>query len=358
MRDLDDFKDLLLGEAAFLDGAIAGLAASTLSDEDPIHGFFRAVRRTTQVSLGHDLNVVVAPAIIVLSDNARLEACKLNSEAKKITDIDLKSPDQWQGKILFCAPHGSGGWAFPIEGDVDAGLQFLEESEFGKHPVVVVYPEKRMLSCYPEGAIAGSQPIRLPLPSVSKPVTIANIFHVLEEARQNSLMIPASALDLWKDGKTYTPRDQAERRVQSLVQAWLAAHFQPILVEVEQNTRIGRIDIIFINPNAVALGQRHPAVLELKVIRSKSQNGTGYSKRSNEIALAKGLRQAKTYRKVKDAKLGVLACFDMRETKDDIMAGPFCVAARERYFKDDADLDVRLFPLYGNTEDAHEEMAA
>lgn len=359
MGELENFGDFLLGDQSFLKGAAAGLAASALADEDPIQGFFEAVRRNTQDSLGAEVEVVGEPAIIVLSDDARTEVRKLSTSAKRLWDIDMKSPDEWQGKILFCASHGSGGWLFPIVGTVDDGLQSLDDGGFGGHPVVVVYPEKRMLKCYPEGIGSGAPPMKLPLPAASLPVTIENIFTVLEEARVKSLMIPASALDLWNEPATYTPSDQAERRVQLIAHAWLSAYFRPTLIEIEQNTSVGRIDLIFVEAGAVALAERHPAVLELKVLRSKTQNGKPYSRRYNELGVVKGIRQAKAYRRMKNARLGVLACFDMRQVKEDLLsADGVCLKARQRYFGDDADLALRFFAVYGDPEDAHEEMAA
>jgi hypothetical protein len=77
--------------------------------------------------------------------------------------------------------------------------------------------------------------------------------------------------------------------------------------------------------------------------------------RSNVAAIVSGMRQAKAYRVKKDAALGVLACFDLRKTKADLLTYAAAVKAQTRYF--DPQMSMTMLPLYGLPEDAQEEVA-
>src|SRR5690606_13597279 len=118
----------------------------------------------------------------------------------------------------------------------------------------------------------------------------------------------------------------------------------------------GRIDICLTDPNAVAPAERHPAVVELKALRSRSSSGEAISERQNLAAVAGGMRQAKSYRVTKKAIVGVLACFDLRQTKTDLLGNETVKKALVRYYDDR--MAVTLLPIYGLPEDAQEEVAA
>lgn len=121
-------------------------------------------------------------------------------------------------------------------------------------------------------------------------------------------------------------------------------------------TTVGRIDICLTDTQATDPAKRHPAVIELKALRSKSSRGRVVTERTNLAAVAGGFRQAKAYRKKKCAIFGLLACFDLRKKKTDLLSNGTVQAARARYA--DAQMDVILLPIYGLPEDAQEEMAA
>ncbi|WP_421950105.1 hypothetical protein [Pelagibacterium sp.] len=349
----------LIAEAAYREGGVAGLSAST-TEENPTLRFFDNLRRAALESMDRAEGAGASPTVFVLSErSARQDARSVNAAASRIVDINLRNPSDWEGKLIFTAPHGTSGWSIVLpEGSVDSAIDLLESAGFGHLPIAIIYPEQRALSCYHEGGISEVAPINLHLPAQSRTVTIKDIFDVLEDIRRNSLLTPqVGPPGFWADGPGYEPGAEAERHIQWVVAAQLKSNFRPLLVDTEQIIPLGRIDIVITNPSPTNESPLYPAVIELKALKSKSNGGAAFSETKNVRAVLKGMRQAKSYREVKQAKYSVLGCFDMRKDKNDILNLGLCVMARQRYFQDDR-VDAFVFPLYGSSEDAQEEFAA
>jgi len=358
MAEFDDFAAQLLSDPAYMQGAAAGLAASN-ADDDPALSFFDNVRRTALESLDQAPANGEAPTVIVLSENPRTDAKSVNGAiVSRLVDINLKKPEAWQGLLVFCAAHGTAGWSLPLpNGSIEDALDLLENHGFGNVPVAIFYPNRRTLSCFQEGSISSDKPIRLNLPAANRQVTIQDIFVVLEDVRRNSLLTPMiGPPHFWTKGDDYVPGEEAERQIQWIVAAQLRSNFRPMIIDTEQVTVVGRIDVVITDPNAQGVCPRHPAIIELKALRSKTHNSKAVANSVNVRATLKGLRQAKAYRHEKAAKFAVLACFDMRENKDDILNTPLCVLARQKYFTD-GDIAAYTFPVYGDPAHAQEEMA-
>jgi hypothetical protein len=357
MPDLD--IEQLVADLSFREGAAAGIAASPLEDNLALR-FFDNLRRVALESMDRAAAAGAAPTVFVLSDRtARLDARAVDGAASRITDINLRTPTDWEGKLIFTAPHGTGGWAIPLPGgSVDAALDLLEEKGFGHLPIAIVYPQTRALSCYEEGGMSEAPPMNLDLPVHSKPVTIKDIFDVLEDVRRNSLLTPQiGPPGFWADAAGYEPGAEAERQIQWIVAAQLRSNFRPLMIDTEQITPLGRIDIVMTDPAPADGNPLHPAIIELKALKSKSHGGAAFAESKNVKAILKGMRQAKSYREVKDAQYSVLGCYDMRNNKTDILSVQLCVMARARYFQDDR-VDAFVFPVYGTSDDAQEEFAA
>ncbi|HEV2598452.1 hypothetical protein [Sphingopyxis sp.] len=356
--DEDDFAAAILAEDAFREGGAAGLAV-TSGDEDPTLRFFDNLRRTALASFDLGAGDGLVPSVFVLSNRtARTDARTLDSSATRLADINLRSPDEWQGKLVFTAAHGTGGWAIPLpDNSADAAIDLLEANGFGELPIAVIYPEARTLSCYQEGGTSEKAPIQLVLPSQIRPVTINDIFEVLEHVRRNGLLTPqVGPPGFWANPATYEPGPEAERTIQWIVAMQLSSSFRPIQVEPEQQVALGRIDLVMTNPKPTAEVPLHPAVIELKALKSRSNGGAPFAASKNIRAVVKGMRQAKSYREEKEARYSVLGCFDLRQNKDDILAADLCILARNRYFTDDR-VEAFVLPLYANTGDAQEAAA-
>jgi hypothetical protein len=347
-----------LTEDAFREGGAAGLAAAS-GDEDPTLRFFDNLRRAALASLDFEGTLGEKPTVFVLSERTpRLDATRLNPAAKRLMDINLRSPEEWEGMLVFTAPHGTGGWAVPLPNNsADEAIDLLEHYGFGHLPIAVIYPRRRALSCYRTGGASGNAPMQLDLPAQTRQVTIDEIFAVLEDVRHNSLLTPQiGPPGFWANPAEYEPGAEAERTIQWIVAAQLRSNFRPILVDTEQEISLGRIDVLMTNPRPTTELPQHPAIIELKALKSKSNGGATFSHSKNVKAVVKGMRQAKSYREEKKARYSVLGCFDLRRDKSDIMTVKVCVMARDRYFTDDR-VKAFVFPVYGTTEDAQEASA-
>lgn len=353
-----EFDEEVLGDAAYREGGAVGLAAASV-DGVPALRFFDNLRRAALESFDRSASVGATPTVFVLSEQrARIDARKVDPAAARLTDINLRQPGEWEGRLVFTAPHGTGGWATPLPcGSADAAIDLLEQHGFGHLPVAIIYPQTRALSCYQEGGVSEKAPIRLDLPARSRPVTIADIFEVLEDVRRNSLLTPQiGPPGFWSKPEVYQPGPEAERQIQWVVAAQLRSSFRPMIVDTEQVVPEGRIDIVVTNPAPTPDNPLHPAVVELKALKSKSHTGAAFADTKNVKAVIKGLRQAKSYREAKQARFSVLGCFDMRQDKTDIMGVNVCVLARNRYLTDDR-VRAFVFPLFGTTDDAQEATA-
>ncbi len=354
----EELLSQLTEAAIFRDGGAAGLAAGS-GDEDPILRFFDSVRNATLSAMDRHPGMATLPTIFVYSaSSARTDARRVNTSATRLIDLDLRSPAEWQGRLIFTAPHGYGGWAVDLpSGSVDEAFALLEQQGFEQTPVAVIYPDQRLLRCYQDGGVSERVPISLALPITARVVSIEDIMAVLEDVRHSSLLTPQiGPPGFWANAATYEPGPEAERTIQWIVAAQMRSLFRPLLVDTEQEIPLGRIDVLFTNPRPTPGSPLHPALVELKALKSRSNGGAAFAPSKNIKAVIKGMRQAKSYREEKHATYSVLACFDLRQTKNDILAEPLCRAARQKYFTDDRVRDVVL-PVYASTEEAQEEVA-
>ena len=347
-----------VADAAFRAGAVEGLLLASEAPDDR-YEFFGALRTSvlSSLELGDPASPLPPPSLFIRALRPR-EAAEQFGPSSVVIDIDLRDPQQWQGKLVFAAQHGTGGWAVEMPGsDLGHAIKALIDGGLGEAPIATVYATKRVISCAVEGAAAGALTLKLSLPASSRTISIKDIDEVLEIVRQEGFITPAVCPpNLWTDPANYIPGTETERLLQWCVAQEMRAHFRPILAEREQVTAIGRIDICLTDPNATDPAQRHPAVVELKALRSKSSTGGSVSERTNLAAVAGGMRQAKSYRVKKNALLGVLACFDLRKSKTDLLSNVTVQKAQGRYY--DERMAVTLLPIYGLPEDAQDEIAA
>lgn len=344
-------------DSAFRSGATEGLLLVAEAPNDRLQ-FFESLRMSVLSSLEKPIAPAnpPPPTIFVRALRPREAASKFGA-ASIVTDIELRNPAQWAGKLVFTAQHGTGGWAVPMPGDdLNQAMEMLIEHGHGDDPIATLYADIRVISCAVGGAVADEQSMKLALPDAPRPITLGDIHDVLQLVRREGLMTPSVCPpNLWSDPASYLPSTETERLLQWCVAAEMRAHFRPVLAEREQITAVGRIDICLTNPHAKTAEARHPAVIELKALRSKSSTGTAVTERSNIAAIASGLRQAKAYRVTKKAILGVLACFDLRQKKTALLENDIVKKARGRYSDDR--MAVSLLPIYGQPEDAQEEVA-
>jgi hypothetical protein len=349
-----DDSDEFLGDVSYREGAAAGLSVSSL-DSDPTLQFFDCLRNTIVTSLDRALPASGSPpAVFVRSETARLDASRLGGAAR-IIDIDQKTVTEWAGQILIVAPNATSGWSIPLNGPVESAFDRLEAAGLGALPICIIYAPDRRVSCFRNGAQDDQNTIRFDLPVNSRQLTMQALIEVIDEHRRRSLLSPqVCPPDFWVNAQQHQPALAAERHIQWGVAVALRNSFRPITADLEQNIPTGRIDICMTNPQPAG-GPVHPAVIELKALRSKTSSGRSVSRHRNIMWMAEGYRQAKAYREDKHAALGLLACFDMRANQDDLMTENILQLANAKYF--DGNMAAHIFKIYGQTEAAQEEVA-
>lgn len=356
MPQHSEFSDNLVADDAFRVGSAEGLIAAP-DAPDARFEFFDAIRSSVLASFETGPELTPDVGLFVRALRPREAALKFGSPTV-VRDLDLRPASQWQGRLVFAAQHGTGGWSVPIlGGDLNQCITNLIDMGFGDEPAAVVYPHRKVISCSLDGLASTGASLKLTLPRYTRQLSLQDIKEVIGIIRSEGLLTPAVCPpNLWSDPANYVPSTETERLLQWCVASEMRAHFRPIIAEREQITAVGRIDICLTNPLEAQGAARYPAIVELKALRSRTSGGISVSERSNLASIIGGLRQAKAYRKKKEAGLGVLTCFDLRKDKTDLLAHETVVRARSRY--EDSSLSVLMMPLYGDPQDAQEELAA
>lgn len=296
-------------------------------------------------------------AVFVAATHPRAEKGKLGGLPDRLLGVDSKPPSDWAGRLVVIAGNATAGWSRKMSETVEDVFNRLESEGLGSAPVAIVSPSKRSMTLFPYGAESEEGVLRIALPAKTRSVTLKNLIEVIEEVRREGLMSPqVCPPGFWADQHAHAPGDQVERHIQWGVALALRSSFRPIQADIEDITSVGRIDISMLNPSPGLGDPVHPAIVELKALRSCSSNKTPVAPRANILATLSGHKQAAAYRNKRAAPIGLLACFDLRKNKDDILSHPVIVAARAKYF--DENLEARIFRVYADNKDALEELAA
>lgn len=228
-----------------------------------------------------------------------------------------------------------------------------DELQLGSVPTIVVDPRspKTELRYYPRG---------LDLPDECAPVrfhyediNLGKVCNVIERVYRQCLITPSAqpqAVSLWKDPSKHWPHRSAEHRVQALLKSAFAAEFVTTKVYHEFAGVMGRADLHLAGQDPLdPASWDYLAVLELKVLRSYSDEGATYSASRIEEAIAEGVRQAGAYREEHGYRVATLCCFDMR----DVDSGEVSFET-VRQLAETARVALRRWYLYASTEQARE----
>ena len=145
------------------------------------------------------------------------------------------------------------------------------------------------------------------------------INRVVERIYESSFITPDAevpgASSVWQDSHRCWPSRSAEAVVQAHLKTGLHAYFFDCDIRHEQPSRAGRLDLEIerSDPNDYFTITRL-AVIELKVLRSFRYNGCATRADAIPRWIAKGVRQVVAYRNERCAQMGMLMCFDMRDS--------------------------------------------
>jgi hypothetical protein len=297
------------------------------------------------------LNDPKALSVFLLSDQARDLGTKLGASLEPIIDNGSK---RFAGRLWIASPVFISGYWLPLEHS-EAAEVFHEIGErgVGDTAALVFDPNASDLELrfYPDGLNN--------IDSVRRFVIAEQVFSldaldkVLRRFHESNIITPDAALgDLnpWNKSEQYIPRPKTEAFLQGWLKSVLSIAFaDPIRIRYEYPGTEGRCDLLIVShhltqPNTWI----YHAVLELKVLRSRTSGGKAVSLTVRASAVSDGLLQAIAYKHEHAAELGMLCCFDMRlpgHCNGDACFEPVRSQAVEHQ------IELRRYRLYGSSED-------
>lgn len=248
------------------------------------------------------------------------------------------------------------GWEASLDTtDPDEIFRTVTDSlELGECPGVVL--DSRLgaseVFLYPEGLDVPD--VCVPVRLGTDDVDLVRLSAVIEQVYQNHLKTPSAqprANKLWKDARRHWPDRLAEQKVQALLLPAFSVKWPTCQVREEFAGTMGRVDIHIYEHDPLDYSRRaYLAVLELKVLRSFSDNGTPYSDRDNRDWVEEGIKQVDSYRVEHGHRVAVLCCFDMRKGK----AGEEWFAPWHR-LADSREVALRCWRLFASSRAARDE---
>ncbi|HWL38311.1 MAG TPA: hypothetical protein VNQ77_19140 [Frankiaceae bacterium] len=268
---------------------------------------------------------------------------------KRVTMLD-RAREPLGGRIWFVNHVGSLARWCPgeFESDDDLFRFVTDDLGLGSVPAVIVDDEDEIeLRFYPDGLSRPDKWDRLHPANAQIPLD--EILRVVEGVYRKRLVTPATHptdLKVWADARTGTPVEHAERVLASVVLIALQGRFSWCDVDIERPLPAGRIDIVIDEPVVGDVGTTVThAILELKVLRSRSHTGRRVGAARTAQAIEDGVVQAAAYRTESKARAAALCCFDMR----DDYAGSACFAPVEA-LASRVGIELRHWHLFRNAK--------
>lgn len=205
----------------------------------------------------------------------------------------------------------------PGHGD-DNRFEFVTDIDLGSRPALIfdTRPSTPQLRWYPKGL---EDPDHVELRPISGSIDPESVFETIDHLHEQCFVTPSGLphqVSLWQEPTKHRPQKTAEALVQSHLKAGLLMHFPHCTVRHEQPQVSGRTDIELEQQLYGSQAVVREAVLELKVLRSFTSEGTPVPPSQVKAALRQGVTQAAAYRDGKGFTWSALCCFDMR--RDDI----------------------------------------
>lgn len=255
------------------------------------------------------------PAIFLLKPDPDPEIVEQGLTRVRVLNNGMKPV---AGKVWFVSEVANSAWRFAVDAaDDEVVMQVvIEKLGGGGIPAILYEPRTNPASIrfFPQG-ISNPDNCR----SFYLSADLVNLDAVLAEIDRcypNHLRTPdahPSGIPLWEDSEKFWPVENAELRIQGILNVVLATALPTCDVLPEQPDNVGRIDLLIEEhiPGAPSTVRR-AAVLELKVLRSFGSTGRAKSINENNEWIQSGVRQAAEYRDQRKAAECALCCFDMR----------------------------------------------
>jgi hypothetical protein len=298
---------------ADLAGTAAQFAGDGADDEiDPIRRFGRNVARLALKRMRQHLGEMRrdAIAIFLLQPSGPSGVATVRQPMLGDGGVELC------GKIWFVSVTAQSGRELipPSEAHGDM-FDHIESLGLGAVAAAVFNPTVAMptVRLYPKGLEADTQFVTLEI--ADREVTIDDIRRVIDEMHEKHLCTPdaqISGVSMWADSQKFHASSNAEAIAQLHMKTELASRLFNCDVRHEQRMKAGRVDLEVVQRLADG-ATIIPAEIEIKVLRERNRRGRKWSDAYNEKWMLRGIRQAAAYRDVRNAKGGMLCCFDMRD---------------------------------------------
>ncbi len=255
------------------------------------------------------------------------------------------------GRLFFSSADASHGQFIPIPTEAAVILEWLEDNGFADCPIVIVYRNAKEMVTRRFGIqdSARSDVIRDQEPTA----TVQELTQALKHYHRSRVVSPMGCPDgVWKPNSAhrYIPGARPEKSIQKDLQIALSFWFRGVLkVDQEENTNIGRIDICLLK-NQANRGLACWVILELKVIKSFTNTESSVRDSTNVEAIAKGVRQAGSFRANRGAEEGRLEIYDLRQDKSEDLSATNDVL--DAMATNSPPPVVEVWPVYGSADDA------
>ena len=255
------------------------------------------------------------------------------------------------GHMFFSSPDATHGQFVPLPTEASAILEWLDDHGLGGCPMIAVYRNAKKMVTRRLGIVDSAQidVIRDQEPSA----TVQDLTEALRHYHRNRVVTPVNCPEgVWQPGcaHRYIPGERPEKCIQSDLVNALNFWFRGVVrAEGEDRTNIGRIDVRLLK-EGVNGGLSYWVILELKVIKSFTNNCSRVSDSTNVRAIVEGVEQAGSYRANRRAEEGMLEIYDLRKDKsEDLTARAAVLAALETYSPLPR---VDVWPVFGTAGDA------
>jgi hypothetical protein len=290
-----------------------------------------------------------------ISDRSRAEAERLSAQRVPIVD---NGSVVFAGSLWIAGPAFRGAYRHSFaHASTSEIFEEIEDLGLGQSPMFLFDPNATDLEVryYPHG-ISDADMVQVLLIGQHE-FSIDALDRVLQRFYETSIRTPDAKIGPegpWSDPKKYVPRPETEAFLQNWIKIAINVGFQaPYTCEFEKPGTEGRCDLMLVSKHPTQENtQIHHAVMELKILRSRTSGNRSVSETVRRDAVEKGLKQAIAYKNEQNAELAMLCCFDMRTVahcdKDECFK-PIAAPAKK------AGIELRRYRMYGSSDDYRNE---
>ena len=238
--------------------------------------------------------------------------------------------------------------------DFDEVFHFVAETlKLGKVPALLFDPRTngQQIRFYPFGFARDDECHICELTGTD--VSSQTIFKMVDRVWRDSLQTPTKAapFPIWKNASKRFPGRTAEKTIQGLLMVGFGSKLLACTMRSEYDVDSGRLDILIAEADVLEPSKETShAIVELKVLRSFTENGGAVGGTTSATAIRDGVIQASAYAIDKHVRVAALCCFDMRvqHTRD------ASFTQQVRSDADQADVALGLWFLFSSAKQMRE----